>query len=441
VVVGSREKAPALARLLRGLGMRILRAPDAPSPSRIWLSWLLAPRRRHTFAFVRDALRASAREQAPAAPVAPGLGAYCALLALPASTLAREDVECAVRSADAIRASTAWAAHAERRALALGAPVASQELGDAFQRDLESDLAGVVLEGGLPVVWVPAGPTGDAVRTLVREERLRRFEGLVGDLDRRKRVARDLSEADEWRAWSDARGACEELLQDGGDANTVFEVAFSALTNYAARLTNVRSRRTLAGDVFRLAGDLADRARAPHAQALSERNVAAVRADRLPWEAEVEGDPICDRQRTLRIRDRLLRLAGGPLLLVAMVGAFYSAAAGSWVLLPVWVAAGALGSVLIALRAHLVECWMTPDGLVVQSLKGRFVAQMDDLRAVTAGPGPFLRFRLRRAPHWLTRRLATVATTPADARADADGIRAAMPQPEPGPLTATLETS
>jgi hypothetical protein len=340
-----------------------------------------------------------------------------------------------------MRLSAAWVAHAERRALAIGAPVAPQELADAFERDLESDLAGVVVEGRLPVAWVPAGITGDAVRTLVREERLRRFEGLVGELDRRKRAARDLSEGHEWRAWSDARGACEELLRDGCDGSTLFEVGFNPLTNFAVRLTNVRSRRALAGDVFALARDLAHRAGVPQSQALADRNVTAVASDRLPWEAEVDGDPVGDRRRTLWVRDQFLRVGGGALFVGAMVCFFLLVSAGAWPLLPVFGAVGALGAVLMALRAHLVECWMTSDGLVIQSLKGRFVAQMEDLPVVSAGPGPLMRIRLRRAPHWLSRYLATVDSSPADARADAMAIGRAMRQDQSGTVAGALEAT
>jgi hypothetical protein len=419
-----------LTDLLGLVARRVLHTGDAPSATRLWHAWVFTPHRRMTWRIVVRAITAPA--PAPPAPVAPSLSAYAALLARDPGSVRAEDVEVAVRSLDEIRSFRPWLAVIGQRRLALGIAASVEDIRAETMRAAEQGIAAAILEGGWRAKWIPVGVTGDAVRALVTEERLRLVEGLVAEMARRARERRDLPEPDEWRAWADARRVCDELRADSGSAFGLFEILFQPLTAYAARLTNVRGRRVLAGDIFRYLRDLAREAGAVYAYDLVDRNAKAVQAYRLPREALAEGDPIGSIDRIVKLRDQLVPNVTLFSLVTAgaAIGSVTFAISGAvpmmlGVLLLLWAMVEAV------VRARIVECGHSVEGLVLQTHKGRFIAPFEELYGLKAGPGALVRIRLRRTPRWLPRFVITFARSHEDAQSHVARVQSLIRQKLP----------
>ncbi|HSY22823.1 MAG TPA: hypothetical protein VK841_11945 [Polyangiaceae bacterium] len=399
---GDRDQAASILRLLA--------ETDAPCGAG-------ARRLARKYVLLTHALTPVEGAAAAAAPVAPTFAAHAALLARSPSTVREKDVAAAVLSLDQLRTSSAWRARIEQRALALGLSIESRSVEDEAMREAEEDVAAVLLAGRLPSLWAPEGPSGDAIRTLVQEARLRQAESLVRELARRVRERSDLPEPDEWRAWADAKQACADLQRDGTDASTVFDIAFNAMTGYAVRLVNIRARRVLARDVFHYARSVARAAQATHVMELAERNVKAIEAYRLPNQSGIEGILLSDRKRVAVWSRAFPVLIPGAIAVFVVLSVLSGAFAFGMVLM--------LGVVfaiwLVFLR--LIECEHTADGLVVQGRAGRYVAAPEDILSVQSGPGPLLRIRLQRVPFGLPRRILTITKSNAHARAHAERLR------------------
>jgi hypothetical protein len=411
-----------LVRLLHGIARRRLGYTGAPSAPELWVEWLVSPRRHVTYALVRGALRPP---PAPPPPeVAPSLAAQVALLERDPLSVGPKDVAAAVRSLDALRESAEWRARWPDRALALGVSAQGTDPCEGVVRDAIADLVGATVEGSWRAGWAPPGPTGDEVRRLVTDERFRVAEDLVRELERRSRARRDLPEIEEWRAWADARRAIEELRSDGLEPQALFRTVNHRLTAYAVRLTNVRSRRALAGNVFRFLRDLARNAQAHDAYALMERNCAAVRGSGLPAAPSADGEAIgmpglLGRRRDVVRAFLLVAAIFGPMGWIAWTSGTVAIVA-----LPLFLAL----MLAAQLASRVVECWVADEGLIVQSRRARYVAVHGDVRAAGAGPGGWMWIRLRRRPVWLPRVVFTVAESRARADEFVSRIRAAHEQ-------------
>jgi hypothetical protein len=398
--------------LLEALNRRAwtkLPKPEAPHP------WFRSRPMGHLFQRAHGL--AQAEGASAAAPIAPTFAAHAALLARSPCAVREKDVVAAVLSLDQLRTSPAWRARIEQRALALGLSIEGRSAEDGAMREAEEDVAAVLLAGRLPWLWAPEGPSGDAIRTLVREARLRQAESLVRELARRVRERRDLPEPDEWRAWADAKQACADLQRDGTDASTVFGIAFNAMTAYAVRLVNIRARRVLARDIFHYARSVARAAQATHMMELAEKNVKAIEAYRLPNQPGIEGILLSDRKR-VAVWSR-----SSPVLIPGAIAAFvtFSVLSGAFVFGMVLMLGVVVAISFVMLR--LIECEHTADGLVVQGRTGRYVAAPEDILSVQSGPGPLLRIRLQRVPFGLPRRILTITKSNAHARAHAERLR------------------
>jgi hypothetical protein len=409
-----------LVHLLRRVAQRRLGSRSALRGLDLWMEWLATPRRRATYALVRGAQR-ELPTRPPPPEVAPNLAALVALLERDPLSVGPEDVAAAVHSLEELRESPEWPAQWRDRALALGVSAEAADPSTTLLRDAIADVAQAIVEGSWRASWAPPGLTGDEVRRQVSDERFRAAEDLVRELERRTRAHRDLPEIEEWRAWADARAAIEALRRDRLAPQALFRRVNHPLTAYAVRLTNVRSRRALAGNVFRHLRDLARDARASDAYALADRNCSAVRGSGLPAAPSADGEAIGMPGRLGRRRDvvRAGLLVGAifaPMAWVAWIG-------GTAALLAVPLFFG------LALAAHLatrvVECWISDEGLIVQSRRARHLAVHGDVRAVGAGPGGWMWIRLRRRPVWLPRVVFTLAESRGRAEELAGRIREA----------------
>ncbi len=416
VVVAPPGPTTRLGRLVTLLGTRLAAASPVPA-WRVWLAWAVAPHRRRTRALVNDALRAV--PVATAAPVAPSLAAFAALLARPAGALQRADVEAATLSLDAVRAAPNASAYVQRRALALGTTALADGVLTKVCREAEEDLVRLFVDEHLPAAWLPSGPTGDEVREFVRHERFERLEALLGDLARRRASAGDLPEADEWCAWADVREASDDLLADARgpeDRDAIVSAVSAPLTSFAVRLCNVRSRRILARHMFLFLRDLSDPGRASDAHGLAERNVSATREESLRGTLPAEGTmvsavPAVARRRTLY---GLAIFAGLFAWAPVVLSVEPSRRAGA---LLMWtsIVAGVAAAIAMGRRVHgLVDMVMTPDGLLLHTLRGQFLALPNDVASVRVR-GASIHIVLRRRPRWLPWRVHSVASSPVNA--------------------------
>jgi hypothetical protein len=433
LALSPREPTTRLGRLVTLLAVRLTQAGPAPV-WRIWLGWAVAPHRRRTRPLVEAAL--SAEPPAPAAVVEPSLAAFAALLARPAGAVQRADLEAAARSLDALRAATAAAARIQRRALALG--VAAPDVLEKVCCEAEDDLAHLFVDESLPAAWLPSGPTGDAVRERVRQERFERLEALIGDLGRRRAAAIDLPEADEWCAWGEVRAACEDLLADAQgpeDRDALVSLMNTPLTSFAVRLCNVRSRRILARHMFMFLRDLADPQRAPDAHGLASKNVDATREESMRGALPTEGT-LVSAVRAVARRRALYSLGFlASFFFWCGVVQFIDTTSARGVLVA-WlsVATSLAGAVAFARTSHgLVDAVMTPNGLVIHTARGHFLALPQDISSVTVRRRS-IHLVLRRRPRWLPWRVHTVASTAVNAAAHGERLAAwcaALPASSP----------
>jgi hypothetical protein len=435
--------------LVTRLAIALARAAQGRSSWRpVWLAWVIAPRRRRTRALLRAVRARLEAPRDPAPEPAANLCAQAALFGRPRGSLRPEDVAAAVFSLDALRASQALVADVARRALAVASQAQALDAGSICERVLdeaERDLASFLLEHRAPPGWIPRGPTGDAVRQRIQEERRGRAEALARELLRRTRARVDLDEVDEWRAWGDLRSACDEVLRDAPDEaalRSFFESIYAPLMAYAVRLANVRSRRTLAREVFRFLHGLASGASRQDARDLLAKNVSACRSDRLP-RADREGEAMFDRAALTRFERRLRSVRRGALACACLgfsalvaVNAFVPTWIGSP---PFWTAVVGLlaATFFVAFRAsrratRLAEATWTADGLVLQTGAGAYYAGAGDVRAVAAERDGAIRIRLARAPWWLSPTVLTVAASPAAAQSIADRLEGLTRAARPG---------
>ncbi len=420
-VLGDRPAASRLVRLWARIARRVLGRADAPSERAVWRAWVLAAGRRPTKLAVASALRIAARPGP--APVAPSLDAHVALFRCDPSRLRDHDVASAALSLDALRSTGAFQASLERRALTLGAPGAGAAASEAVLRDAEEDIAQLLLEARAPANWLPPGPTGDTARERLREARLVRAAALATELQRRARELKDLPEAEEWRAWGDARQACREALLDADSApayDALFRNVYRPFNAYAARLINVRSRRVLGGDVVRFLLSLARLAEARDTYDLLEGNTSAVRGDRMPRVERLEGELVGRPGISARPVVVVWALIAAVLAVGIVVAA--SIAVGFDPGLPLFFVTMLGISVVLAIgvaRDRMVECSLTADGLNMQNRFGFFIAPADEV-TLRRGPGRIVRIHLRRAPAWMPRHTFTVS--PAKPTAEPSGL-------------------
>lgn len=243
-----------MARTIDGVG--------TPLPKwRLWLLWLVAPRRARLRPLLRRALAATVREHEP--EIAPP-GDLPAALALLAEVLAR----IAQRSADisstefvaavqgvAVRLeSAATKAQLGQRLAALGATPSRSA--DSIVSEFKSDLVRLIL----PVVaahpqLVAAGRYHPIIAEVLSRLQGAAFEAIemrAKDLSRRAEKKHSLDILSEWQSWAMLCDEVQRLLTLQPNAKaTLFELIWGPLVNYAAFQHNGKQRLAFAQDIFR----------------------------------------------------------------------------------------------------------------------------------------------------------------------------------------------
>jgi hypothetical protein len=403
-----------LTQLLGGMAQMIRREPDAPSKLGSWLRWLLTPHRRTTRAWLRSALASPAP---PAAIVPePSFGAFAALAVGGASALRPETLSAACRSLDLLRASPTFEQQLKARAQALGIEPAAETVRQRLIDDVEDQLVGMVLESRAPAAWLPPGETGIALRTRAREARLERLEDLAVQLEQRTRENTELSEDEEWRTWGEVSLLSDDLLRDAVtsyDYVQIFTALHRPLWSYGYYQGFMRHRRCLARVVFDRQHQLALAAQSTDDYVTIRNNLAGINGEWLPLQTELP-KPLFDPAALTRARRRL-RVRVVAWLIAGVVGAAVLASMQlgfvAFVLL-----AGSIAKVAM-LGDHferVVEIYDGEYGVILQTPTKRYVAPRLDV-TLSPGTGGALQIALKRAPHWMRRRLWSAAASEAAA--------------------------
>jgi len=336
-----------------------------------------------------------------------------------------QDVARATSSVDALRASSTWATQLEARGEDLGttgAAARAQVLAQA-----ESDLAEAALAERWPASWLGSGPTADAVRVLVREQRLATVERLAAELERRSSEAWALPEAEEWQAWGELLRVSEELERDSNtpdDRQLHFRAVHRPIWNYGFHQAFVLGRRALGGVVFLRQRRLAYAADAAETYRVIEGNILAARSQASAAKHEDSAILYCD-QRLVCIWQRFnataLRISRGGIALACIWG-FKAGGLGR-------------GTLLMAALLTLLQFRSLRQPVVVEVLQegGRVWVQTQTLRwSVALGElelqpsfWRFSRVRLAKSPWWLPEVLFTLHASRPSAERERYALREA----------------
>lgn len=415
--LGELTALPAAAAGRRGRFAMALVAREQAAPSfgsrwQLFDYWLAAPLRRRTFHYLRDTWDAAPAEAVP--PPEGPLATFLALLAAPPDTIDEEALATAGAEIDALTSAPVIAADLSRRALALGIVADTSEVQGRMARELERDLAQVIVTSDVDLdLDAIESPALGRAAAVARSENVSRLELLARELDKRRAAREDLSEADEWRSFGElARAIARARRHDvPGHAAVVHAAVYVPVVNWAVRLMNTRDLRLLTRHVFLELGRLAHAAKDKPASGLLARNASACLADRLPRQVPLAGELRTDPKAVERARRITPWVAVGSLAL-GVLGAAVLLEMQRDDLLPLLVApfAGFVGTFVA--RARLVEVATTADGVVVQTEAGRAYFRPRDVSELRLGN--VLVLRLRRRPRWLPATVLTIA-----ARADA----------------------
>ncbi|HKO47922.1 MAG TPA: hypothetical protein VJV79_09375, partial [Polyangiaceae bacterium] len=235
----------------------------------------------------------------------PSLNALTALARrLPGGARA-QDVAHAASALDALRTSPTWAAQLEARGQELGTAGAAARARVLAQ--VEGDLAEAALAERWPAIWLGSGPTADAVRVLVQEQRLSTVEHLAAELERRSSEAQALPEAEEWQAWGELLRVSQELERDAttpADRQLHFRAVHRSIWNYGYQQAFVLGRRDLGSVVFSRQRRLAYAADATETYQVIEGNLRAARTQASAAKGEDSAIWYC-HQRLVTVWRRL----------------------------------------------------------------------------------------------------------------------------------------
>jgi hypothetical protein len=228
---------------------------------RLWLLWLVAPRRLRLRPLLQRALTVSVRQRESDIARPRDLPAALALLA---ETLARtaqhpgevssaEFLE-AVRSVTIRLESADMKVQVEQRLAAFDSTLSRSA--DSVLSALKSDVVELIL----PVVAANPQLVEDDRSHPIIAEALHRLQGAAfesiemraKDLARRTEMKQSLDTLSEWRSWAILCDEANHLLTLQPDAKaTLFEVVWRPLLNYAVFQHNDMTRHAFAQDIFR----------------------------------------------------------------------------------------------------------------------------------------------------------------------------------------------
>jgi hypothetical protein len=263
---GELLRAGRSAWLLATVGKRLLGRPDAPGRFALLQSWLLAPRRRHTYAIVERALSVpdgaapplddEDDTRAPAAPdgdaLAKALAEHVRLLSM--KKPAPADVVRAGRAFDAVFEEGSLPAELDDRAAELGATRAGHALA-CFREDVEESLFQVLRAHRIALddTTLDLGVVAAAAQRRLRDETLAVIEALSDAVRIRVNERRALPAIDEWREVVALRAAYERGIALGGPElrYLAFTKVHSDVCALGVWLFNERKERLIGNAMFR----------------------------------------------------------------------------------------------------------------------------------------------------------------------------------------------
>jgi hypothetical protein len=243
-----------MARTIDGVG--------TPLPKwRLWLLWLVAPRRLRLRPLLQRALTASFRDHESAAAAPRDLPAALALFAEVLAKTAQRPGEvnssefvAAVRWVTVRLESADTKVQVGQRLAALDATLSLSA--DSVVADFKSDVVKLIL----PVVaanpeLVAAGRDHPIIAEALRRLQGTAFESIemrAKDLASRAEKKHSLDILSEWQSWAILCDEANRLLTLQPDAETtLFEVVWRPLLNYASFQHNGKQRFAFAQDIFR----------------------------------------------------------------------------------------------------------------------------------------------------------------------------------------------
>jgi hypothetical protein len=229
--------------------------------------WLGAPRRRHTYRFVRDSLsrpfgaytpehahpKAEVWIEPTASPIEQALKFQSALISRDRARLQGHDIAHLGSLWERALGGSDFELAMGRRALDLGASRWEESLG-AMRRSIEQDLASLIRSTDIPLGAIKAteGSLADRAARRARNEMLTDIELAVTALSRRVEETRALPGCDEWREWLGLKQLADEANQRGGPdlRRLVFSTVHAPVCSWGVWLFNKRKEKAVANAIF-----------------------------------------------------------------------------------------------------------------------------------------------------------------------------------------------
>jgi hypothetical protein len=253
---GSREPRTRLSRFLDTFAI-VITAGDPDLKQRLFIRWLVAPRRWHTWPMLKRAWEA--RTPAPsAAEAVPDGDPLQRAITLHARAVSSEEVgprevQALGAAWDAALADPATSARLLSRAADLHVPDPG-DLRGRLERTAVEDIGSIASASRID--WVEIGDSCDVLRqagSRVRDEALGAIEADAERLGARVKAKRELPVPDEYREYADLRAAYERAVKLGGMdvRRTLFAHVQHPICNLAVWLFNERKQKPLANGMFR----------------------------------------------------------------------------------------------------------------------------------------------------------------------------------------------
>jgi hypothetical protein len=249
------------SRLMARISERLTSLPDGPRAWRLWIYWIVAPRRLATFALLRRALavprvpkpKVAVRappEPAADAPLPDALGSLADALN---SRFAQDapSLAASIRSVEAALDQPELRLRIEERMTALDARRDSEAILSAFRARLVDLVVPVIEECPSLAHGADRGPILDQAADRVRARLFKDIEAQCHDCNERQKREVSLEPLDEWETWAVMRESANRVLElDPASDHALFRTMYVPMCNYAVFQHNKCKRIALAHDIF-----------------------------------------------------------------------------------------------------------------------------------------------------------------------------------------------
>jgi hypothetical protein len=235
---------------------RLIADPQAKPNWRLWLAWMIAPRRRATLPLLRRALAVPRRAKTPleAMPSEPNLAEALAAFARVCAVTQANDGASLARAVKGLNVALSQRATRElikQRLDALGAKQDADAITARFQLSIVDALA-IVIEGAPHLAG--EGSEEPMVAEAVARVRGRLFRDISAqcrDYAARAQSEQALDRLAEWEVWAALRHSADRLLRLDPSAETsMFAAMWPVCNNFAVFQHNAFKRLTLAYEIY-----------------------------------------------------------------------------------------------------------------------------------------------------------------------------------------------